>query len=142
MLLIRCGIIRRLEIHNKLNLVICKDKKVIKSPLDLKNLNITDLIIHRVYLPGQQAHFDVEHSNNIIPLSGKAKQTLEQRLTKVLSKGSKCIEMDIVEDDPLEKYILCMMLVRSFLYRKPKISPTSSVKLKLVKSIQKVSLSS
>ncbi|ELR1124034.1 nucleoid-associated protein, partial [Salmonella enterica subsp. enterica serovar Corvallis] len=76
---------------------------MIKSPLDLKNLNITDLIIHRVYLPGQQAHFDVEHSNNIIPLSGKAKQTLEQRLTKVLSKGSKCIEMDIVEDDPLEK---------------------------------------
>ncbi|GAB7205072.1 hypothetical protein OS21_15620 [Dickeya oryzae] len=83
--------------------MIDKDTAVIKSPLDLKNLNITDLIIHRVYLPGQQSHFDVEHSNNIIPLTGKAKQTLEQRLTKVLSRGSKCIEMDIVEDDPLDK---------------------------------------
>ncbi|ELC8015254.1 nucleoid-associated protein [Escherichia coli] len=76
---------------------------MIKSPLDLKNLNISDLIIHRVYLPGQQAHFDVDHSKNIIPLTGKAKQTLEQRLTKVLSRGSKCIEMDIVEVDPLDK---------------------------------------
>ncbi|MGE4838601.1 nucleoid-associated protein [Yersinia enterocolitica] len=83
--------------------MIDKNKTVIKGPLDLKNLNITDLIIHRIYLPGQQSHFDVEHSNNIIPLTGKAKLTLEQRLTKVLSKGSKCIEMDIVEDDPLGK---------------------------------------
>ncbi|HDS6402206.1 TPA: nucleoid-associated protein [Morganella morganii subsp. morganii] len=76
---------------------------MIKSPLNLINLNITDLIIHRIYLPGQQSHFAVEHSNNIIPLSGKAKLTLEQRLTKVLSRGSKCIEMDIVEDEPLDK---------------------------------------
>lgn len=76
---------------------------MIKGPLDLKNLSITDLIIHRVYLPGQQTHFTVEHSKNIIPLTGKAKQTLELRLIKVLNRGSKCIEMDIVEDEPLDK---------------------------------------
>ncbi|HHX0702400.1 MULTISPECIES: nucleoid-associated protein [Enterobacterales] len=76
---------------------------MIKSPLDLKDLDITDLIIHRIFLPGQQAHFDVEPSKNVIPLTGKAKITLQQRLTKVLSKGSKCIEMDVDDTDSLEK---------------------------------------
>lgn len=93
---------------------------MIKSPLDLKDLDITDLIIHRIFLPGQQAHFDVEPSKNVIPLTGKAKITLQQRLTKVLSKGSKCIEMDVDDTDSLEKSILYKIRVKKYLSLRPK----------------------
>ncbi|GAA4650836.1 nucleoid-associated protein [Kistimonas scapharcae] len=60
------------------------------------NINLSRIILHNVFPPDDEGRVEPVTSHELTLLGEKALGKLEERLTAVLGRGSKCIEMEIV----------------------------------------------